>query len=475
LKHFELDYKLSKELYFEVSVYHEYEDEDGVKRTPLGCSTFETGNILGNSLNRAVKWLKDSGSICVMVQREQKHMEEKILSLKLSVELQKESRVFYEVERKLQCSGENSSSWQPICRSDYDMDKVKSREWPESSMVITEENPSLRITLRSHSTKKGNVLIGYVETSVNKLLQTLDHDESLELDWCAPKSQGKDGENKIKVVSISIIEDRSEKDDTVNECTNYSEPTFINYITGACTLSLYVAIDYTISNGDPRKEESLHCIHPRGKLNDYESAIFSIGEVVAKYDSDQKFPVWGFGAKFEGIVRNAFQVGGKDEVDGINGILQAYRSSFQSGLVMSSPCVLTDVIRAAASRATQSLHIAMANGGLAYSILLILTQGNIDDVNSTKEILIEASAAPLSVIIVGIGNNDFTDMQFLDDYHEAEGERDICNFVEFEKYRSEDISVLRSATLDEIPEQLSSYFYKRGIMPSSKVFDNSPF
>lgn len=115
----------------------------------------------------------------------------------------------------------------------------------------------------------------------------------------------------------------------------------------------------------------------------------------------------------------------------------------------------------------------MADGGQAYSILLILTQGSIHDVNSTKEALIKASSAPLSIIIVGIGKNDFTDMHFLDNYHQAEGERDICNFVEFEKYRSDDISVLRSATLDEVPEQLSSYFYKRGIMPSPKLLDNT--
>ncbi len=109
----------------------------------------------------------------------------------------------------------------------------------------------------------------------------------------------------------------------------------------------------------------------------------------------------------------------------------------------------------------------MVNGGQEYSILLILTQGTIDDVQKTKEVLKKVSTAPLSIIIVGIGSNDFAAMQFLDDFHQVEGERDICNFVEFEKYRrNENISALRSATLDEIPAQLSSYFYERGIMPS---------
>ena len=111
----------------------------------------------------------------------------------------------------------------------------------------------------------------------------------------------------------------------------------------------------------------------------------------------------------------------------------------------------------------------MTEGGQEYSILLIFTQGSIDDVNNTKEVLKKAASAPLSIIIVGIGNNDFADMRFLDDYHKAEGGRDICNFVEFEKYRSDDISLLRRATLDEVPEQLSSYFQERGILPSLKT------
>jgi hypothetical protein len=139
---------------------------------------------------------------------------------------------------------------------------------------------------------------------------------------------------------------------------------------------------------------------------------------------------------------------------------------------MSSPTVLTEVIEIAASQATHSFQQAAVNGGQAYGILLILSNGNDSDINKTKETLKRVANAPLSVIIVGIGNNDFSGMHHLDNFHEVEGGRDLCNFVEFEKYRNEHISVLRSATLNEIPSQLSSYFYMRGIMPSSKVMYN---
>jgi hypothetical protein len=76
-------------------------------------------------------------------------------------------------------------------------------------------------------------------------------------------------------------------------------PEFIDYLTGGCQISLAVAIDFTASNGDPRQEGTPHYFHPPAskEWNDYEKAIFAVGSILAKYDADQKFPVWGFGAK----------------------------------------------------------------------------------------------------------------------------------------------------------------------------------
>lgn len=34
---------------------------------------------------------------------------------------------------------------------------------------------------------------------------------------------------------------------------------FLEYIFGGCELNLAVAIDYTLSNGDPKDRDSLHC------------------------------------------------------------------------------------------------------------------------------------------------------------------------------------------------------------------------
>lgn len=47
-------------------------------------------------------------------------------------------------------------------------------------------------------------------------------------------------------------------------------------------------------------------------------------------------------------------------------------------------------------------------------ILLILTDGVINDMETTVRTLIQASSLPLSVVIVGIGHADFSEMKRLD-------------------------------------------------------------
>lgn len=242
-------------------------------------------------------------------------------------------------------------------------------------------------------------------------------------------------------------------------------PTFINYMNGGCEIQLSVAIDFTGSNGDPRMPGTLHHFGYNGVKNDYEKCFSSIGRVLANYDSDQMFPVWGFGAKFNGQLYHLFQCGQTPEVHGVQGIINAYRGIFQSGLVMSGPTVLTQVIDAAAAFARKGQEDAQRAGSMKYSILLVLTDGSVSDVNATLQSLHRASDAPLSIVVVGIGQADFSAMKHLDDQRNF---RDILQFVEFNAHRNNPHS-LTEATLNEIPDQLVSYFRSRGVMPKAAV------
>ena len=75
---------------------------------------------------------------------------------------------------------------------------------------------------------------------------------------------------------------------------------------------------------------------------------------------------------------------------------------------LSGPTNFTPVI----NHATQ---FAMAHqNGQQYFVLLILTDGIITDFDDTKRAIINASNYPISIIIVGVGNEDFSAMEDLD-------------------------------------------------------------
>ena len=97
----------------------------------------------------------------------------------------------------------------------------------------------------------------------------------------------------------------------------------------------------------------------------------------------------------------------KIECDGIPGILKAYRESFPR-LKLSGPTIFSNVIQ------TVSAMAASEVGNQTYTVLLILTDGVICDMKNTIDCIVNGCALPLSIVIVGVGNADFTAMDTLD-------------------------------------------------------------
>ena len=69
---------------------------------------------------------------------------------------------------------------------------------------------------------------------------------------------------------------------------------------------------------------------------------------------------------------------------------------------------------------------------------MILTDGVISDMGETKDQIVRASSLPLSIIIIGVGNENFSAMEELDgdngtlrDSNGRAASRDIVQFVKF--------------------------------------------
>eukprot|EP00968_Pinguiococcus_pyrenoidosus_P003495 scaffold228_cov312-Pinguiococcus_pyrenoidosus.AAC.13 len=250
------------------------------------------------------------------------------------------------------------------------------------------------------------------------------------------------------------------------------KPSFSDYLRGGMELSMMVAIDYTASNGSVTQPTSLHYMDPSGRPNTYESAIQAVGSVIEPYDSDRQFPVYGFGGKVAGQISHCFRLASPDsiEANGVQGVLEIYKNSF-SAVTLSGPTLFTGVLREAMRLAAED----QAAGEHKYTVLVILTDGVINDMRQTVDAIVEASALPLSIIIVGVGGADFSGMQGLDgdeqgltDSNGNPAVRDIVQFVPVSKYGSSPSAYtkLQRDLLAELPSQVTKYFGCKGVMPN---------
>ena len=246
---------------------------------------------------------------------------------------------------------------------------------------------------------------------------------------------------------------------------NYS---FLDFIKAGVRIGLSIGIDFTGSNGHPLDEGTLHC--KKGDYpNDYERAIKACGNIVAYYDYDQKFPVYGFGAKTdpnEDEANMCFNINNENdpEIYLIDNIIEKYHECLDR-LTFAGPTYFSPIINKVIS------NIKKSNNPLEYEILMILTDGVIDDMDDTIDALVEGSFLPLSVIIIGIGDADFTNMEKLDGDEipliSREGVkrmRDLVQFVPFKKFENNE-KKLALEVLEEIPRQIVEYYSMNDYTP----------
>jgi hypothetical protein len=193
-----------------------------------------------------------------------------------------------------------------------------------------------------------------------------------------------------------------------------------------------------------------------------------VGTIIEDYDFDQHFPALGFGARVlpDTEVSHLFFLNFDPQnpfCKGVNGILDAYQTALKK-VKLYGPTHFAPTINHVAEFAN-TYH-----DGSHYFVLLIITDGMICDLDATREAIVQASELPLSIIIVGVGSEDFSSMEFLDadrrglKYNGVPAKRDIVQFVALRDILSElggDSAATRAAlgrkVLAEIPRQLCQF------------------
>ena len=257
-----------------------------------------------------------------------------------------------------------------------------------------------------------------------------------------------------------------------NESSIMNEITFLDYINNGVRVALDIGIDFTGSNGHPDDVDTLHCRRPDMKgRNPYERAILSCATIMANYDYDQKFPVYGFGAKINGQedVSMCFNINFQEDpnIQYVDNIIKEYFACLDK-ITFSGPTNFAPIINKVIG------EIKNEDDVMNYHVLMILTDGKIEDIQETIDALVEGSFLPLSVIIIGIGDSkDFKYMEQLDGDDDPlisskgkKRQRDLVQFVPFKKFEGDE-KKLTEEVLDEIPRQIIEYYTLNFLYPES--------
>uniref|UniRef100_A0A669CCV6 Copine-3 n=1 Tax=Oreochromis niloticus TaxID=8128 RepID=A0A669CCV6_ORENI len=333
---------------------------------------------------------------------------------------------------------------------------------PLQTFCYSDLERPLKVDCSDYDSDGSHDLIGSFTTKVSDM-QKAAHGSPVQFDCIHPEKQKK----KKSYKNSGVV--------SVKSCKLITQYTFLDYVMGGCQINFTVGIDFTGSNGDPRSPNSLHYMSQDG-LNQYLSALWSVGQVIQDYDTDKLFPAFGFGAKlppdYQVINNFIFKKFGLSALLlpllGIQGIVEAYRMVLPQ-LRLSGPTNFSPIINHVASIAAGA---AQANAAAQYFVLLILTDGEITDFDQTRDAIVRASRLPMSIIIVGVGPADFKAMELLDGddgvLRSTVGEsvaRDIVQFVPYRQFADASQAALAQAVLAEVPNQVVSYFKMRGLEP----------
>jgi hypothetical protein len=174
-------------------------------------------------------------------------------------------------------------------------------------------------------------------------------------------------------------------------------------------------------------------------MNDYQAVITSVCETLLHYDSDNLIQTYGFGGCPYNLSSTLCQPGKTSHFfpltgdwnncagRGINGVFDIYTSAVEN-VVLGGPTFFAPMFKEIVNFTKASFEQDDSN----YTVLLVITDGCIHDTKATVKEIIRGSVLPLSIIIVGVGEQDFGKMEKLDsdgvvleDRHGNRAQRDI--------------------------------------------------
>ncbi len=208
-------------------------------------------------------------------------------------------------------------------------------------------------------------------------------------------------------------------------------------------------------------------------------AIRSLFGILQELDSDKDIPCFGFGAVKQGHPLDLhndgyiFRLSGdinKETATNTEQVIEWYKSSMK-GMAMKGTTDFSPILKRNREIYKSSAEDSTRNGKRLFSVVLIITDGEIKDeyLENTINEIIECSKLHMSIIIVGIGNSDFKGMEKLDGDDEKlknkagiQVLRDIVQFLKYEDFK-QDPNLLKEEFTKELPEHIKEALSNQNI------------
>lgn len=339
------------------------------------------------------------------------------------------------------CKQENENRWASV-RCTEVIKRQDAGQWdpisiPCRSICNNDYTKKIRFKVVDHPDEGNIVPIGYADASVQEVSQF-----------------------RNKILTLTPYNPRVARCGNliVRAATLIERLTFYGQLCKGLRFNFACAIDFASTNRPARDSKSLHYT-TFGQDNAYQATMNAIGGAIEPYSDGHPFRAWGFAAKYNRVMSQSFPLTleGSEELAGLKALQNAYWNIFES-IVFDKPVLIVPSLQMAINRVKGS-----RNPG-NYLVFLILLANIPDDLEDFIDLLYQSQMEPISVIIVGIGDTDFT---LLEQSFETgklvnsagkSFDRDVAVFLRFNNFGMNGLTMLTSSALFSIPDQAMHWF-----------------
>ena len=228
-------------------------------------------------------------------------------------------------------------------------------------------------------------------------------------------------------------------------------------LAGVESMQMVVGIDFSKSNewtGEKTYQRGLY--DSKCGETPYGKALRIMSTIVSRFDDDNIYPVYRFGcihAQDKSVLPLMYPDREDPHFEGFDTVRKAYEH-IAPQIEMSGPTTFAPMI-------CQAIEVSKDCGN-QYMVLVLLTDGDVTDMDADMKALQDASNYPVSIVVIGLGDGPFKRMRILKDNISG---RKFSNFhfVNFTKMEAKECAsldlMLATAMMQKIPYQYA--FVKR--------------